>query len=83
MLMLNQTSRKDKLMKVRNVWTVEAAHPHVMLGGMVDELNHLMVKSLTIDALALEAPRAATPAEPAFFSNSFQNFKLSSAAVEC
>jgi len=54
-----------------------------MLGDMVDELIHLMVKSLTIDALALEAPRAATPAEPAFFSNSFQNFKLSSAAVEC
>jgi len=36
---------------------------------------------LVIEAFADEEPWAETPADPAFFSKSFQNFKLSSAAM--
>lgn len=51
-------------------------------GAPCTKTLHLIVKSLTIDALALDEPEAVTPAEPGFFSKSFQNFKLSSAANE-
>ncbi len=43
--------------------------------------HYRIVICLTIEAFAPEDPWPVTPAEPGFFSNNFQNLRLSSAAV--
>ncbi|KAK5020210.1 hypothetical protein LTR60_000725, partial [Cryomyces antarcticus] len=67
--------------------TVEAAQslPFLAFEGESEgpsDSTHRMVIDLVMLALAVELPPAASELEPGFFSNSFQNLRDSSAAVE-